>query len=217
MNIEEEQKPNTSGLLAVILVLSIFVGLVITKPIWKYSSEAVDASEPTETTIVETSAPIETTEVTVATEAVTEPVTQPTETTEIVEEPEPEVAAPMSNLEMLAIVIYQEAGGDAACDDCRRRVADVVLNRVAHSSFPYTIEGVLTQPYQYGLLWQTGLVWPERASNPSEAAAVERAYRIAAEILSGHHSELFGKGYIWQAEFIQGRDNIYHCGHYFGR
>lgn len=34
------------------------------------------------------------------------------------------------DVELLACVIYQEAGGDTCCDMCRRRVADVVLNRV---------------------------------------------------------------------------------------
>ena len=140
----------------------------------------------------------------------TEPVTEPVWTA-------PEAPSEDDKLGLLACIIYQEAGGDAACDDCRRRVADVVLNRMAHSSFPYTIHGVLTQYAQYGRMHWTGVVWPERAKNPSEAAAVERAYRIAEEVLSGHHSELFGKGYIYQAEFIQGQDNIYCCGHYFGR
>lgn len=139
-----------------------------------------------------------------------EPVTEPVWTP-------PEDPSADDDLGLLACIIYQEAGGDAACDDCRRRVADVVLNRVAHSSFPYTIHGVLTQYAQYGRMYWTGVVWPERANNPYEAAAVERAYRIAEEVLSGHHSELFGKGYIWQAEFIQGQENIYCCGHYFGR
>ena len=47
-------------------------------------------------------------------------------------------------LELLACVIYQEAGGNASCDDCRRYVADTVLNRVAHEGFPDTIYDVLT-------------------------------------------------------------------------
>lgn len=119
--------------------------------------------------------------------------------------------------ELLARVIYQEAGGDACCDDCRRRVADVVLNRVESPYFPDTIKGVLTQKYQYGRYYWTGVIWPKHAKSSIEKHAVERAYRIAEEVLTGNHSELYGNGYIWQAEFRQGKDNIKCCGIYFGR
>ena len=122
-------------------------------------------------------------------------------------------------LELLACVIYQEAGGDCCCDDCRYRVADVVLNRVMDERFPNTIYEVLTQKAQYGRFHWTGVVWPERASSESEMEAVERAYRIAEDILTGNHSELYGQDYIWQAEFVQGTDVVYcdKCGIYFGR
>lgn len=177
------------------------------------ATTGVTEPETTVETIAETTA--ETT-----TETVTD-TTSPVETSPEATEPPMSVKAltdkPESDLELLACVIYQEAGGDSACDDCRRRVADVVLNRMAHSSFPCTLRGVLEQPYQYGMMWKTGVVWPERANSPYEAEAVERAYRIAGEVLSGHHSELFGKGYIYQAEFIQGQEYVYHCGHYFAR
>lgn len=121
------------------------------------------------------------------------------------------------DLEMLAIVIYQEAGGDACCDECRRRVADVVLNRVVDDRFPDTIEKVLTQYYQYGTLWKTGIRWPSRATNPGEKEAVARAYRIAEEVLRGQHSELYGEGYVFQSGFNQTSDYIKCCGIYFAR
>ena len=124
---------------------------------------------------------------------------------------------PAEDLEMLACVIYQEAGGDACSDLCHFMVGDVVLNRVADSRFPDTIEEVLTQRGQYGTFSKTGVVWPARASNPGEAAAVERAYDTARRLLSGEHSELYDAGYIWQAEFIQGTDVIEVDGTYFGR
>lgn len=120
-------------------------------------------------------------------------------------------------VDLLACVIYQEAGGDACSDLCRFMVGDVVLNRVADSRFPDTIEEVLTQRGQYGTFSKTGVVWPARADNPGEAAAVERAYDTARRLLSGEHSELYGAGYIWQAEFIQGKDVIEVDGTYFGR
>ncbi len=120
-------------------------------------------------------------------------------------------------VEMLACTIYCEAGGDYCSDLCRKYVGDVVLNRIEDSRFPDTMVGVLTAENQYGRFYWTGIVWPERASDPLEANAVERAYRIARELLSGEHSELFGEGYIWQAEFEQGKDIIFLDGIYFGR
>ena len=123
----------------------------------------------------------------------------------------------MTVREMLACGIYNEAGGDACSDDCRRYVGDVMLNRVEDSRFPDTLEGVLTAPGQYGRFSKTGIVWAERAKEPGEAHAVERAYRIADELLAGEHSELYGQGYVWQAEFEQGTEGFWCDGIYFGR
>lgn len=135
---------------------------------------------------------------------------------ELVEE---EIVVDPEDLELLACVIYQEAGADYCCDDCRRRVADVVLNRVEDDRFPDNIQDVLTQKRQYGRYYWTGVVWPERAKNDCEKHAVERAYRIAEEVLKGEHSELYGEGYIWQAEFKQGTGVVYcdQCKIYFGK
>lgn len=89
------------------------------------------------------------------------------------------------DVELLACVIYQEAGGDACCDMCRRRVADVVLNRVSDPRYAgTTIEEILLDADpapQWGLYSVTGVIWPEKASQPEEQHAVERAYRIAQE------------------------------------
>lgn len=132
--------------------------------------------------------------------------------------PEPEEWEPdPKDVEMLARVIYQEAGGDACSDLCRMYVGDVVLNRVEDPRFPDTMEEVLTAPGQYGTFSRTGVIWPARASKPEEAAAVARAYDIARRLLAGEHSEIWGLGYIWQAEFPQGRDVIEETGLYFGR
>lgn len=163
-------------------------------------------------------------------ELVVEPVEEDLEAEPVeVEEGEPEVvvnplvanADPVSSeeLELLACVIYQEAGGDKCCDDCRRRVADVVLNRMADDRYPSTMHDVLTQESQYGRYYWTGVVWPERTGNEAEENAIARAYRIAGEVLSGQHSELYGNGYIFQAEFIQGYDRVYceQCDIYFGK
>lgn len=120
-------------------------------------------------------------------------------------------------LEMLACLIYREGGADAVCDECRRRIADIVLNRIESDEFPNTMYEVLTQKKQYGTMHYDGVTWPERANKPEEAHAVERAYNIAKDVLSGNHSELYGDGYIWQAEFEQGSSGFWHCGIYFGK
>ena len=124
------------------------------------------------------------------------------------------------DVELLACVIYQEAGGDTCCDMCRRRVADVVLNRVKDPRFKgTTIEEILIDgdpAPQWGLYSVTGVVWPDKASLPEEQHAVERAYRIAREVLEGQHSDLTSE-YIWCAEFSQGTDVIECDGLYFGK
>lgn len=123
----------------------------------------------------------------------------------------------MSETEMLACVIYQEVGGNMHCDECRRRVADVVLNRVADSRFPDSIEKVLTAKNQYGRFYYTGIKWAARHTRPGEKEAVERAWRIAEEVMAGKHSDLYGKGYVWQAGFKQGTSGFWCCGHYFAK
>lgn len=121
-------------------------------------------------------------------------------------------------LEALALVIYQEAGGDACQDSTRQMVGEVVLNRVADERFPDTIQAVLTAPRQYGRLHWMGLVWPERASAVGEAHAVERAYHCAESLLDGTVERLLPQDAIWQAEFPQGQEVIVHQdGFYFCR
>lgn len=122
-----------------------------------------------------------------------------------------------TDVELLAIAIYCEAGADSISEETRRMVGDVILNRVEDDRFPDTVEGVLTQRAQYGRFHWTGVVWPARASNAGEAHAVERAREIARSLLQGEHSELYGAGYIWQAEFQQGSDRIQRDGIWFGR
>lgn len=121
----------------------------------------------------------------------------------------------------LAAVIYQEAGGDACSDETRRMVADVVMNRVFDERFPNTIREVLEDApggaLQYGRFALTGVCFPAAAENECEQHAVERAYRIANEVLDGEHSELFENGYIWQAEFSQGSGCVWQDGICFGK
>lgn len=120
------------------------------------------------------------------------------------------------DLEYLAIAIYCEGGGNETCDECRYRIGDVILNRVSDNRYPDTIEAVLTQKSQYGRFYWTGIIWPSRAQYEPEA--VQRAYDTALDLLTDErHSGLYGEGYIYQAEFKQGKDIIECCGNYFGR
>ena len=103
-------------------------------------------------------------------------------------------------LELLACVIYCEAGGDEASDETRRMVGEVVLNRVADERYPNTIYEVLTQKSQYGRFYWTGVVWPSRAKHEPEA--VERAYECAKLVFTAER--LLPKDTVYQAEFKQG-------------
>jgi hypothetical protein len=119
-------------------------------------------------------------------------------------------------LETLALVIYQEAGGDDCSDETRLMVGTVVLNRVADARYPDTIAEVVTEYRQYGRLYWTGLEWPERASKAQEAHAVKRAYDCAERLLDGYRA--LPADVIFQAEFTQGTEVVAHQdGFYFCR
>ena len=144
----------------------------------------------------------------------TEETTPPTEAATIVTEPETEPLYTAEELEMLALVIYQEAGGDACSDETRLMVGTVVMNRIDDPRFPDTMYEVLTQKSQYGRLHWTGIVWPKRASAAGEAHAVERAYTIAERILQGERA--LPADVIFQSEYIMGEivavsDGFYFC------
>lgn len=146
------------------------------------------------------------------------PTETPTEPTEIVEEvrwdiPEEDYVIDITHeaktdLEMIAWVIYMEAGEDTVCDDCRRMVADVILNRVeckiTNTDNDYywadTIRGVISDggvnPYQN---MGNTCYFPDTAHLERERHAVERAYRIAYEVLTGNHSDIYRKGYFYYA------------------
>ena len=118
-------------------------------------------------------------------------------------------------VEILALVIYQEAGADYCSDDTRRKVGSVFLNRVKSSLFPNTFREVAIQKQQYGTLYWTGIKWPDRAVKEQEAHAVQRAYTVARELLA--NGSILPDNVIYQAEFPQGdgiycqQDDIYFC------
>lgn len=120
-----------------------------------------------------------------------------------------------SDLETLAIIIYQEAGSDSIPDEIREYVGCVVLNRVESDQFPNTIQDVATQKRQWGRLHWTGVKWPDRASNPGEAHAVERARATAKKLLESDTRPM-PTNVVWCAEFPQGTGTWLHSnGIYF--
>lgn len=116
----------------------------------------------------------------------------------------------------MAAVIYNEAGGDACSDDTRRMVGYVVLNRVRDSRFPDTVREVLEAKRQYGRFWITGVKFAERSSLPQEQHAVDRAYRIAREVLETDVIPI-PSTVVFQSEFQLGdstykyQDGMYFC------
>lgn len=120
-----------------------------------------------------------------------------------------------NDLELLAIAIYKEAGGDECSDDTRIKVGNVIINRTNDERFPNTVEEVLTEYRQYNTFYLTGVIWPDRASFDTERAAVSRAYDCAERVLLGE--KLLPDDVVFQAEFAQGyeivafQDGIYFC------
>ena len=149
---------------------------------------------------------------------VREPVENIVETVEeslVHSDPAPDKTYTDEELEILALIVYQEAGEDRVSDDTRRLVAQVFLNRVNDSRFPDSFYEVATAERQYGRLYWTGIVWPKRASSQAEAHAVERASKIAQEVLESDEP-VCPEGVIFQAEFVQGdiyaqQDGMYFC------
>lgn len=123
-----------------------------------------------------------------------------------------------THVEKMALVIYQEVGSMWIPEEACFYVGDTLLNRVDDPRFPDNLHDVITSPHQFGMLWKTGIVWPERSKRPTEQKAVSRAYNVAERILmKGEHSSLYGRGYVWFAKFRQGRDHVYAADMYFGR
>ena len=173
-----------------------------------FSDPTEETTPATEAATIATEPPTEavTEETTITTEPPTEPETEPAET-------EPTYTA--EELEMLALVIYQEAGADRCSDDTRLMVGTVVMNRIADPRFPDTMYEVVTEELAYGRLHWTGIVWPSRARRPAEAHAVERAYAIAERILQGERT--LPEDVIFQSEHVMGEIVAYSDGLYFCR
>ncbi len=107
-------------------------------------------------------------------------------------------------LDLLARVIWCEAGSDWLTDEHQKAVASVVVNRVNDDRFPNTIKEVVYQPGQYGCVYN-GMIY----QTPNQ-----RAYDNARYILE--NGVTIPTNVVWQAKSAQGNGLYkYIQGHYF--
>lgn len=109
-----------------------------------------------------------------------------------------------AELDLLARVIYCEAGSSWLTDEHQLAVGSVVLNRVADSRFPNTISGVVYQKGQYSCV-PNGMI----NRTPSERAINNARYLL-------ENGVTIPTNVVWQAQFKQGKGVWkYIQGHYF--
>lgn len=109
-----------------------------------------------------------------------------------------------NELDLLARVIWSEAGSDWLTDEHQRAVASVVINRVNDSRFPNTIREVIYQEGQYGCVYN-GMIY----QTPNQ-----RAYDNARYVLE--NGVTTPTNVVWQAKSKQGNGVWkYIQGHYF--
>ena len=99
-------------------------------------------------------------------------------------------------LELLAHLIFAEAGSDWCSDKMQQYTGSVVLNRVNSSYFPNTLKDVIYQPGQYSVV-KSGAI--NKTPN-------QRAYDVAKFLLE--NSSVLPSNVIFQSQHIQG-DGIY--------
>lgn len=98
-------------------------------------------------------------------------------------------------LELLARLIYCEAGSDEISDEHQQLVAQVVINRVNDGRFPNTISEVIYQKGQYACVGNTR--WDSKE-------VPERCYNNALKALNGEVQA--PENLIFQANFEQGTE-----------
>ena len=86
----------------------------------------------------------------------------------------------------LALAVYHEARGEEI--DAQKAVAEVVLTRAAHSDFPMTVCGVVTEhrtPETRPWACQFSFYCDGKSDTPTDAAAWLTAQEVAREALEG--------------------------------
>lgn len=108
----------------------------------------------------------------------------------------PEIIVDEYECELLAHLIYAEAGSDWCSDKLQLYTGSVVLNRVKHKDYPDTLPAVVYQKGQYSCTWN-GMIDYEYN---------ERAYDCAKYLLT--HGSQIPENVVYQANFKQG-DGVY--------
>lgn len=103
------------------------------------------------------------------------------------------------SLEILALCVEAEAGNQDLLG--KRLVADVILNRVESPRFPDTIEGVISQKYQFTTYWDGSMdVITEPSEETFEAVKMELyGQRLDEDILfftAGNYNTYCEPAYI---------------------
>lgn len=84
-------------------------------------------------------------------------------------------------IDLMARCIEAEAGNQSSLG--KRLVADVILNRVQSEAFPDSIEGVITQPGQFGVVANGSINEVTSSEETMQAVLTEMNGRIDEEII----------------------------------
>ena len=106
--------------------------------------------------------------------------------------PKPTPSYSKGDLNLLARVVYAEAGSDWCSDEMQLLVANVVINRMRDRRFPDTLRGVVYQRGQYACAYKLGRVKPNA-----------RAVKNAKRVLDGER--FCPAKVVYQSEFRQGK------------
>ena len=117
------------------------------------------------------------------------------ETEEVIEE-EVIIDIDQEAWELLAHLIFAEAGSDWCEDNMLYYTGSVVLNRIESEYFPNTMREVIYQPGQYSCI-NNGMIDYEYN---------QRAYNVAEDLLTS--GSCLPKNVLFQAQFEQG-DGVY--------
>lgn len=125
----------------------------------------------------------------IAEEISTEPNLEPEEYVEPIVESVVETGLPITEYETILLrnVVANEYGSDWVSISEKAKVVAVVMNRVNSSRFPDTIEGVLTQPWQFSGYWACNYEW----------STVTQSVRDAVDYYFAHPEEFGGWTGFW--------------------
>jgi len=104
--------------------------------------------------------------------------------------PAPEYS--QADLDLLARLVYAEAGSDWCSDEMQLLVANVVINRMNDRRFPDTLRGVIYQRGQYACAYKLNRVKPNARAVKNAKRMIEGARFAPAKV-------------VFQSEFRQGR------------